>query len=237
MQGIVPLAPSFDVCGWFARDIDVVIRVAQVLGRWQERTPNEVALLAPADLWALPDATVVEALAPARKRLEKRFGSADETALLDGSIDAWRETFRVCQAAEVWQAHGDWVSSSHPEFGHGIKQRFEMASRITHAERTKAEASRRAIRAKAEARFAPQRLMLLPTAPGPAPMRDADDETIEHFRGAALSLLCVAGLTGLPQLSIPGATVSGAPVGLSLVGASGQDALLLAVARELAAAR
>jgi amidase len=49
--------------------------------------------------------------------------------------------------------------------------------------------------------------------------------------------LCAhGGLTGFPQVTIPGATVDGLPVGLSILGSRGSDATLVAVARALAAA-
>jgi amidase len=51
-----------------------------------------------------------------------------------------------------------------------------------------------------------------------------------------LALCCHGGLTGVPQVSIPGATVGGLPVGLSILGAHGSDATLVAVARALAEA-
>lgn len=38
------------------------------------------------------------------------------------------------------------------------------------------------------------------------------------------------GLTGVPQLNLPGATVNGAPVGLSIVGGRGADLDLVRVA-------
>jgi amidase len=38
------------------------------------------------------------------------------------------------------------------------------------------------------------------------------------------------GLTGVPQVNLPGATVDGAPVGLSIVGGRGTDMALLRVA-------
>ena len=41
------------------------------------------------------------------------------------------------------------------------------------------------------------------------------------------------GLTGVPQVSLPGATVNGLPVGLSIVGGHGTDASLVAVARAM----
>jgi amidase len=41
----------------------------------------------------------------------------------------------------------------------------------------------------------------------------------------------------VPQVSVPGARVDGLPVGLSIVGAPGSDAMLIAVAQALEANR
>jgi amidase len=41
----------------------------------------------------------------------------------------------------------------------------------------------------------------------------------------------------VPQVSVPGASVNGLPVGLSLVGGHGADATLVAVAKAMEAAR
>jgi amidase len=48
-----------------------------------------------------------------------------------------------------------------------------------------------------------------------------------------LCLCCHGGLTGVPQVSIPGGEVDGLPVGFSIVGAPGSDATLVAVAAAL----
>jgi amidase len=45
-----------------------------------------------------------------------------------------------------------------------------------------------------------------------------------------MSLLCIAGLARLPQVTLPLAQLSGCPLGLSLIGARGTDAMLLALA-------
>jgi amidase len=51
-------------------------------------------------------------------------------------------------------------------------------------------------------------------------------------------VLCAhGGLTGVPQVSIPGALVDGLPVGLSIVGGPGTDMTLVAVAAALTTAR
>jgi len=51
-----------------------------------------------------------------------------------GGLLQWQATFRTLQSAEVWQAHGEWVSSHDARFGPGIRERFEMASRVQPAD-------------------------------------------------------------------------------------------------------
>ena len=48
-----------------------------------------------------------------------------------------------------------------------------------------------------------------------------------------MCLLCIAGLGGLPQVSLPLAMLDGLPLGLSLVGPRGADTALLELARVL----
>ena len=69
--------------------------------------------------------------------------------------------------------------------------------------------------------------------PDVAPMLGEPPETAVPARERALALLCIAGLGGLPQLSLPLAELHGHPIGLSLVAARGNDELLLAVAQQL----
>jgi amidase len=77
-------------------------------------------------------------------------------------------------------------------------------------------------------------VLLLPTVPGIAPIRNAAPADTEEFRAHALALLCPAGLARLPQVSLPLAQLDGCPLGLSLVAARGNDAMLLALAKALA---
>ena len=47
------------------------------------------------------------------------------------------------------------------------------------------------------------------------------------FRERSLQILCIAGHAGLPQVSLPLATVDGLPVGLSLIAPRGADRALI----------
>jgi amidase len=56
---------------------------------------------------------------------------------------------------------------------------------------------------------------------------------VDEVRARSQQLLCIAGLAGLPQVSFPWTTFHGAPLGLSVIGARGDDEGVLALAREL----
>ena len=49
-----------------------------------------------------------------------------------------------------------------------------------------------------------------------------------------MRLLCVSGMSGLPQAVLPAGRVDGAPLGVSLIGPRGSDQSLIALAARLA---
>ncbi|OSP53956.1 hypothetical protein BV911_15160 [Pseudoruegeria sp. SK021] len=228
LTGARPLAPSFDTCGWFARDGAVMARVAEAMGLPAAEAPTQ--LLLPVDLWAQADAETVAALAPALADLEARMGPACPVVLAPDGIDRWCETFRITQAAEIWQTHGDWVQAAKPEFGPGVAERFAMAAALTEGQIADARAHRLEIRQRLAAVMTAETVLVLPTCPSPAPLCNMDAAALDAFRSRALRSLCPAGLGGLPQLSVPAGVVDGGPVGLSLIGAAGQDRALIALA-------
>ena len=232
LEGVVPLAPSFDTVGWFARDVAMMLRAANGLGLVGD-APAAAPLtrvLMPRDLWALASSDTQEALAPRRRAVADVLGVANEEPINPDGFDLWRETFRICQAAEVWSAHGAWVTATAPNFGADVAARFEMARNIAPDEAATARRNRAEIAARLRDLMEPDGVLVIPTAPDPAPLRAAAIGDLETFRARALALLCAAGLAGLPQVSLPAARVAGAPVGLSLVGPPGRDHALLELA-------
>jgi amidase len=77
----------------------------------------------------------------------------------------------------------------------------------------------------------------MPTTPFPAPRKGLSLATLDPLRARINCLTSHGGLTGVPQVSLPGASAGGLPVGLSIVGARGSDATLVAVARAMEEAR
>ena len=137
---------------------------------------------------------------------------------------------RVIQAHEIWQVYGRFVEDKHPRFGPGVAERMQIASKITKAEAEAARKVHAAARDHIRAVVKPGTIVALPTAPCIAPRLDTPAEELESYRVRVMRLTCIAGLGGLPQLSIPIGTLAGCPVGLSFIGWAGGDEALLDLA-------
>jgi amidase len=90
--------------------------------------------------------------------------------------------------------------------------------------------ARERIRALAQ----PGTVLALPTVPCIAPLVETPADALESFRIRVMRLTCIAGLSGLPQITLPVGTVAGCPVGLSFIGWQGGDEALLDLATKLA---
>lgn len=229
LERTMPLAPSFDTAGWFARDTDTFARAGLAFGIEPQR-PGKVRLLLPVDAWSVAEDETTAALSRALDHLQAQFDPASVTRISQSGLDEWREVFRVAQAAEIWAVHGAWVEAVSPNFGPGVRQRFEMASRISQTEAAEARAARERMRIALRAKLAPDTFLVVPTAPAPAPRLDVSAPELDRYRARALELLSPAGIAGLPQMNIPAGIADGAPVGLSLIGTPGSDGQLLALA-------
>lgn len=237
-QGVVPLAQSFDTVGWFARDPDLMTQVGRVLFvNWREDDPADYELALPEDIWALADSGTVAALQAGVEALQHLMGDALSFNLAaDGDLEDWFMPFRVCQGWEIWQNHGAWVTEHSPDFGPGLGERLHWTSTITKAQWEEAAVRRQAIAEKTNRLLRTKTILVIPTAPGPAPLQGQDAAALESFRYRALQLTGIAGLSGVPQISLPLGKVDGCPVGLSLIAAKGCDELLLTLAAKVAGA-
>ena len=237
LEGVMPLAPSFDTVGWFARDPGLFARAGRVLLADGEDAPAPAVLLAE-DAFARALPAVREALAPAVRALEDLLGAARPVVVSAAGLDRWHEVFRTLQGAEAWAAHGAWLEQAKPRIGPFLVERLRLAATLGAAEIAAAQAERAAIRARLDDLLADDALLLLPSAPCAAPLIDAPMAEHERIRAQLIGITSIASLGGLPQVSLPLARVAEGPVGLSLLAGRGRDTLLLdLVAGPLAALR
>ncbi|WP_307728584.1 amidase [Alkalicoccobacillus plakortidis] len=216
IEGVIPLATSFDTIGWMARDPEILERVGQVLLPKQKNTGDFNRVLLPEDAWSLADKKCVEQLTPLAQIIKDSMGEEETIQLSHEGLNSWKETFRIAQAFEVWSAHGQWVKAAQPQFGPGIAERFAMAETITKEMYNHALKELAAVRENMVGLLPENTIMIVPTVPGQAPLLNLPEEQIEQRRSQTLQLSCIAGLAGLPQITIPVQTNDG-PVGLSLI--------------------
>jgi len=255
ISGSCALAPSFDTGGWFARDPAILGRVGAVLLRSTKPgskggSQNSISFqrwLTPTDAFDLCDKDTTQAIYsvlsskfdqvkhvlgdPINVTLGRNPTGGEPTV---GSLKDWVDIFRTIQGYEAWQEHGEWLSKTKPALGPGVKDRFEAASSVPIERVAGAASQRAAITAHIEKLLGSDGVLTIPTAPGPALLLDADPATVDEFRGRMLSLTCIAGLSGLPEVTVPVGRVEGCPLGLSLVGPRDSDEHLIALARRLA---
>jgi amidase len=230
IDGVADLAASFDTVGWFARDAAMMRRVGDVMLPAAAFTPQR--LLIADDALAFAGDKVTAALAAPLARLKSALPDHRAIKVYTGEPAAWPGIFRILQGDEIRRRHGAWIDEYNPTFGPGIAERFRWTRTIDPAEVERMRPQREAVAAHVAALLGDDALLCLPTAPGIAPKIATPPAELETFRARAFALLSIAGLSRLPQISLPLGTLGGCPLGLSLIAPRGSDRGLLTFVAE-----
>jgi amidase len=235
LDGAMKLAPSFDTFGWFADDIETYEAVGKLL---LGRDPHHHTLNRPLSIGWL-DAFVSGPAEAAEYAKMKALAASviGEPKQVEYSFASFPDElywcFRRLQAFEAWSEHGGWITSGERGLGPGVDERFGFG-RAVDARTVETETARRlAFRAELAGLLGSHGFLVLPTVPGPAPLVKSTPEQLQTYRERALHLLCLSGLSGFPQITLPLGSVDGAPFGLSLLGPSGSDVALIRLGRKL----
>jgi amidase len=232
--GVLPLGPSFDTVGWFAREASVLRRVGEVLLPL-DASRSLGGLLKVEEAWMNADPAVAAALTPALERLEAQFGRAMQVEVAVEGLHAFFDAFRACNNEENLSSLGAWVYAVKPKLSPTVQGRFDTAPHQPAAKTAWARHLRAAAGARIRTLLGGGGVMVLPTSPLIAPKRDVGADEIQHLRERTIGVSSISGFSGAPEVTLPVARVAGAPVGLSLVGAPGSDRALLAFAEQAAA--
>jgi amidase len=234
LEGVCPLAKSFDTCGWFARDAQVFERVGRVLLRDDAPARKPGRLLAARDAFAFADDAARGPLEQALARVAGALGAPDWITVGDDEpLEGWMDWFRFPQGEEAWAAHREWIDRVKPKFGPAVGPRFEWAATVKAEDVARARARREEITRHMEKLLENGAVLALPSAPGIALPRGSAAPLVDGLRARALPMLCIAGLARLPQVSLPLGSVEGCPLGLSLIAARNNDTMLLDIARRV----
>lgn len=237
VEGVLPQSDSLDTVGWLTQNAEVGYRVAQVVmgedAHALPSEPNRVRWLWPESMWAL----ATDSARPSHLAAWERFGAG--LGLQPTNLDAgWRSAddeelywaFRRIQGFEAWQHWGDFMTKAQPNLAANVAERFAWAQTVQADDYQAALAVRSTLSQELDDLMGHDGVMVVPTMPDVAPLCAEPESNLEDFRNRAIRLLCVAGLAGLPQVSLPVGRHGGAPLGLSLIGPRGSDVSLCALA-------
>ena len=231
--GICVQSPSSDTCGWFARDAALFARVGEVLLGEAVPTTLPTTLLVATDAFGFADAAVQAALAPMVDRLASLLGARRDETLAPAGLTVWLRAQRVLQQSEAYATFAPWLDRHNPRLAWSVARGLVAGAEYSATERGYAAITRQEVTARLALLLPPGTILCMPTTPFPAPRRGLPVSALAMPRDRISALTCPAGHSGVPQVNLPGATVDGAPVGLSILAGRGQDAALLAVARAL----
>jgi amidase len=237
LDGMARQAPSSDTAGWFARDAATFARVSEVLLGEPAPTDLPTRLVVAVDAFGLADDETAAALRPMVCRLSALVRSVREDHLAPPGLSVWARAQRTLQSSEAWVTFKEWIDRENPRMAWSVARGLALAATISEPEREWAALTRAEARARLAWLLPPGTILCLPTTPFPAPRKGLPLGVLTPLRARIACLTSHGGLTGVPQVSIPGAHAGGLPVGLSILGARGTDAALVAVAKAMEAGR
>jgi len=246
VAGVNPLSPSFDTVGVLAVDVDVLVRVSSILLSAEIpafEKPESIHLIREA--FTLCEPEVRAALEMDIQKLRDLFGNrVRETSIreVDGETNVaellnWYEIYRVLVRAEAESCLGSWIAAARPEFGPLVTESFELTHELDRSLIPGMKDRRENYFRRMKSFLGKRDLICIPTVPSPAPLKGSirkRDQSPTGYYTSALSLTSIAGVTRSPQISMPVASVSSIPIGLSLMARTHEDAFLLAAAKFLA---
>ena len=227
LKGVIPLASSLDTVGWMAKDIETLEKVGTVL--LPEVTTAEFTQFYMEEMaWEMvgqEDRKVLESALPKELSIEKANFEANGLA-------EWPQTFKYIQGVEAWQAHGEWIKQVNPSFSSAIGGRFEEASLLDVSGYDDAKKRQAEITEMMNRLLKDNGVLIIPTAASVAPIKNAPPESVESIRSMTMQLTCIAGLAGLPQVTVPVFRKDGMSLGLSFIANKNQDLSLLRFVRQ-----
>ncbi|WP_160723008.1 amidase [Bacillus sp. USDA818B3_A] len=230
IDGVIPLAKSFDTVGWMAKNPEILVKVGEVLiGREDDSDEDFTNLYFDEEAWSFVDGDrdTKGCILNAAKILQERVSNSETIRISGNGLSNWAELFRSIQGIEIWKEHGAWIEEAKPCFGPGISERFAWSSSLNPDGLDSLNSKREEIKQNLANLLKTNGLLVIPTAPGEAPLRQLSMEDMEQYRNKTMQLTCIAGLTGFPQVTIPLLKANGIPIGLSFIANQNQDMKLL----------
>lgn len=228
--GIHPLAPSFDVVGWFAKSLDILTKVGMALLDLEIENHEVSELAIPISLINQLDPEVRSIFI---EYIDSLSFDIIELDLAGREISEWIEILRNIQCWELNEMHGKWIKENMDTFGEEIRGRLENISSVTRSDMEKNRDIRFHLMEYIDNLISKHRFVIFPTVHDIAPLKGRSIIEARAFRANVMKHTCFATVAGLPQISLPLLGRNSCPIGVSLLGSRGNDALIFGVARKL----
>jgi len=235
LKGVLPQSSSYDTVGWFARDPETFAKVGSVI--LQSDLTNELPrrVVIAQDAFELLDSSAFDAVQTAVQRICSLIGEQSTIRLAETSLSEWCDQQGTLQSREGWETVRDWIDETNPRFSFAVAKRYILAQNISDREIISARQIKTQVLNRMNDLLSDKAVICLPTTIGPAPPIGQKLSERTDLGLKISQLTCIAGTTGGPQINLPLAHVERMPVGISLLGARGDDEVLIEVARRLGA--
>jgi 2-dehydropantoate 2-reductase len=230
-EGVEPLAPTLDHVGLLAADVASTVRGFAALTGSSPAEAASAGLRVGVIAGDLNRAELSPDVAAAISQSIEKLRQAGCTIVdVDGVVFSELSlTFADILLFEIWQAHGERVSSSPGHYGPETLRLLRAGSAVTIERYQQALARRRELLPTADAAYRSVDVLLSPAAPFVAP---ATTPPVDTADGEAEGMYtAIHNVTGAPAIVLPcGWSSEDLPIGLQLAAAPGADGDLLAAA-------
>ena len=236
-EGVLPLSTTIDTVGWFAHDAVTLRRAGEsLLSPKKDESGNAKRLLIAVDAFALVSNTVSEHLhGEALEKIRQHFSNVEEIRLEQFDLTTLPMHLDHVRAWEATRFYSDWMSKTSPNMAPDIKLRFEASSKITKEQHDQSLIFIDELRDKLNSLLGSEHSDL-PTNHGRLTAQSNMHPRKICFKNRLrnLNLTSLASVARLPQVSIPFTLKPGWKHGISLLGSSFSDSMLLSLAVAIA---
>jgi aspartyl-tRNA(Asn)/glutamyl-tRNA(Gln) amidotransferase subunit A len=213
LEGVFPLAPTFDHAGPMARTVDGCVRMMEVL------VPG---FSLPDSIEASVGIAWLEQCEPVIRESVSEAGATLGAEAVDFPLP---DNVGPAFMREVADVHRDLFAEHADAYGDNVRGKIERCLAVTETEYEAATRRREEYRERCETDFADFDLLVVPTLGFGPPPADVDEIDV---REAMIRFTLPFNALGWPALSIPVGDAS-----VQIVGRSGDDALVLAAGASL----
>ncbi|XP_058108103.1 translocon at the outer membrane of chloroplasts 64 isoform X1 [Magnolia sinica] len=251
--GAIPVSPSLDTVGWFAKDPSILRRVGHVLLRLpyaDSRLPRHIIIADDCfQLLKIPTSRVAQVVTKSTEKLFgrqvlnhanlgdylaskvpslKHFHSKNRNGELKvSSLRSLANAMQFLQRHEFKNCHEEWINTAKPVLDPFISSNMHAMLDRKDANIDHCESARNETRLALSALLKDDGILVIPTLADPPPKLGAKEVLSDDYQTRAFSLLAIASMSGCCQVTIPLGTHDKCPVSVSFIARHGGDRFLL----------